>query len=93
MPTRMSETSRKRMECIRESIIRAQKQIDRYRRQDDVRKGCDVTSELLKSEISYNMAPADGGKKERAERNKFGNLLLLCLNKFGNLFFVLFKQV
>jgi len=70
MPTRMSETSRKRMECIRESITRAQKQIDRYKRQDDVRKGCDVTSEKLKSEISYNMAPADGGKKERAERNK-----------------------
>ena len=72
MPTRMSETSRKRMECIRESIARAQKQIDRYKRQDDVRKGCDVTSEKLKSEISYNMAPADGGKKERAERNKLG---------------------
>merc|ERR1712096_69839 len=63
MPTRMSESSRKRMECIRESLSRAQKQIDKYKKQD-------ATNVKLKSEISYNLCATDNDKIARAERNK-----------------------
>jgi len=68
IPTRTSEASRRRMECIRESLARAQVQIDKYKK-SDVRRS-DVTGEKLKREISYNMTQTDNDKEERAERNK-----------------------
>ena len=70
------------MECIRESLARAQVQIDKYKK-SDVRRS-DVTGEKLKREISYNMTQTDNDKEERAERNKFENYIFI---------FIMIKQV